>query len=113
MLFRSELKAEKHLKGLDVEQFSERAAYYMSEINVLHPFREGNGRAQREYSRTLAMKNGYELDWSRVDQQEFLDASIKSVRDPKDLGELIKDSIVNQEPDRAIIKIFEIRTLER
>ena len=85
----------------------------MSEINVLHPFREGNGRAQREYSRTLAMKNGYELDWSRVDQQEFLDASIKSVRDPKDLGELIKDSIVNQEPDRAIIKIFEIRTLER
>lgn len=108
-----ELKSEKHLKHLDVEQFSERAAYYMSEINHLHPFREGNGRAQREFVRTLAMKNGYELDWSRVDTKTLLDASIKSVRDPKDLGEVIKDSIVNQQPERVIIEIFEERTLSR
>ncbi|MFE8703889.1 Fic/DOC family protein [Cytobacillus sp. FJAT-54145] len=108
-----ELKSEKQLKHLDVEQFSERAAHYMSEINILHPFREGNGRTQREFIRTLAMKNGYELDWSRVDTKTLLDASIKSVRDPKDLGEVIKDSIVNQQPERVIIEIFEERTLSR
>jgi cell filamentation protein len=108
-----ELKAEKFLKGLDVNGFSERAAYYMSEINMLHPFAEGNGRSQREYTKTLAMKNGYELDWDKVDTKDLLDASIKSVNDPRELGEIIKNAIVNEQPDRAISRIFEVRTLER
>ncbi len=39
------LAKEQSLKGLDTAAFSERAAYYLGEINALHPFREGNGRA--------------------------------------------------------------------
>lgn len=50
-----QLKAENQLKGLPRERFFERLAYYMSEINVLHPFREGNGRTQREFVRSLAL----------------------------------------------------------
>lgn len=38
-----ELKTEKYLIGLRKNVFCERMAYYFSEINVLHPFREGNG----------------------------------------------------------------------
>ena len=39
------LKKEKHLSGFSEEDFIKRLAYYFSEINALHPFREGNGRA--------------------------------------------------------------------
>ena len=38
------LKAEKHLKGFAAAQFSQRAGYYMGELNATHPFRDGNGR---------------------------------------------------------------------
>src|SRR5271157_5123825 len=40
---------EKHLKGLDGNAFASRAAYYPSELNTIHPFRDGNGRTQREF----------------------------------------------------------------
>lgn len=44
-------------KGLSKEEMSKKLAYYMSELNVLHPFREGNGRTIREFIRELAFKN--------------------------------------------------------
>ncbi|WP_412761838.1 Fic family protein [Priestia megaterium] len=34
----------------------------MAEINVLHPFREGNGRSKREFTRTFLITKGFELD---------------------------------------------------
>ncbi len=45
------LDAEQHLCGLDVDAFSQRAGHYLGEINAVHPFREGNGRAQQEFIR--------------------------------------------------------------
>jgi cell filamentation protein len=42
------LLEENYLQGLDKAQFVERFAHYYAEWNVLHPFREGNGRATRE-----------------------------------------------------------------
>lgn len=38
----NKLKKENYLEGLSIEQLSQRLAYYLSELNVLHPFREGN-----------------------------------------------------------------------
>lgn len=74
-----ELESEKYLVGLDKNTFSNRAAYYMAELNMVHPFREGNGRAIREYIRCLALKCGYIIDWSLVDAQKLLEATILSV----------------------------------
>lgn len=48
------------------------------EINALHPFREGNGRSQREFIRSLALKNGYLLYFDRVTGEEMISASQKS-----------------------------------
>lgn len=45
----NELRNEKYLKGKDIREFASRAAYYMAELNFIHPFREGNGRALREF----------------------------------------------------------------
>jgi cell filamentation protein len=74
----TKLKVEKYLAGLDEETFVKRLAYYFSEINALHPFREGNGRSQREYIRLLALKNGYLIYFDRVTADEMLSASQKS-----------------------------------
>lgn len=52
-LFR-ELHSENLLRDLGEARFIERPAYYYSEINVLHPFREGNGRTQRAFFTLLA-----------------------------------------------------------
>ncbi|PYZ93857.1 cell filamentation protein Fic [Salipaludibacillus keqinensis] len=53
-------------------------AFYMAEINVLHPFRDGNGRSCREFIRVLALTHGYTLDWTKVDKRKILQASIDS-----------------------------------
>ena len=68
------LKKENELKGLGVDDFSLRAAHYLSEINVLHPFREGNGRAQRAFITQLCKEAGYDLDYSDLEQDELFDA---------------------------------------
>jgi len=44
----------------------------------LHPFREGNGRAQREFIRELAVESGYEIAWDLVTQDEMFGASVAS-----------------------------------
>jgi len=72
------LKAEKFLVGLEPIEFSKCAAVYMAELNMIHPFREGNGRTIREFIRCLALKCGYIVDWSLVDSQMLLMASIIS-----------------------------------
>jgi cell filamentation protein len=51
-----------------------RAGYYMREINAVHPFRDGNGRAQRELIRELAEQAGFAIDWSRVTRVQMMAA---------------------------------------
>lgn len=69
------LKEEKYLQDLDEKEMSVRLAYYFSEINALHPFREGNGRCQREFIRTLALHAGYVINFANVGREEMLKAS--------------------------------------
>lgn len=82
----NELKTDKYLKGLNAKDFSGKVAYYMSEINMIHPFREGNGRTIREFFRQLADKNGYVINWSLIDKDNLLEAIISAVG--KDYGPL-------------------------
>lgn len=85
----SELKNENYLKGLSKNDLAKRLAYYMSELNVLHPFREGNGRTIREFIRQLAYVNGYIFNLQNINPQNMLNASIKSVINTDDLEEII------------------------
>ena len=75
------LASEHFLRGADSQRFCERAAYLFAEINAVHPFREGNGRAQREFLRELAVEAGYELAWDLVTQEENHAASIASFQE--------------------------------
>lgn len=85
----SKLKLEGLLVGLDSSAFSDRAAHYMAEINAIHPFREGNGRAIREYIRSLALYCGYTLNWDSIDKDEILEASIESIKNYEHLANCI------------------------
>jgi len=74
----AKLASEGHLQSLAAAAFADRAAVYLGALNTLHPFREGNGRTQREFIRELALEAGHILDWSRVTQKQMVDASIVS-----------------------------------
>lgn len=72
------LAAENFLQGLDKPRFAERAAYYLGELNVLHPFREGNGRTLRLFITQLALKNGRQIHWQHISAEQMTEASIQA-----------------------------------
>ncbi len=72
------LSHDSFLTGLSASAFAHRAAFYLGEINAIHPFREGNGRTQREFIRQLALNAGHPLSWANFSQQEMINASILS-----------------------------------
>ncbi len=78
----AKLNSESLLTNLPPKAFAARAAFYLGEINAIHPFREGNGRAQREFIRQLALHAGHPLSWSvqgtGFTQAEMVEASILS-----------------------------------
>ena len=74
----SGLEKEIHLRDLKRSRFIDRAAYYLSEINAVHPFREGNGRTQLLFTTLLAERAGYPVDVERLDPGAFMKAMIAS-----------------------------------
>lgn len=77
----AELHQETCLRVLPFEALIDRSAYYFAELNYIHPFREGNGRATREFMRQLYDLNGYEVQWDVVSTDRLLSAMEESVFD--------------------------------
>jgi cell filamentation protein len=50
----STLDGQKHLKGTTRDDFAEKAAHFIADLNAIHPFREGNGRTQLTFLTLLA-----------------------------------------------------------
>ncbi|HVK20976.1 MAG TPA: Fic family protein [Actinokineospora sp.] len=67
------LRAEDLLIDHRRPEFVARFTYYFAEINVVHPFREGNGRTQRAFFRHLAAHAGWELDITHLVGPDFVD----------------------------------------
>jgi cell filamentation protein len=80
------LASEHFLRETDSQGFCGRTAYFMGEMNAIHAFREGNGRAQREFLRELAVEAGYELAWDLVAPEEMLAASVTSFEEGSSIG---------------------------
>jgi cell filamentation protein len=68
------LAEEDWLRGLEREALVERLAHYYSELNVLHPFREGNGRAIRTVLSLLAQQLGWVINWDDMTAEENVEA---------------------------------------
>lgn len=61
----------------DKNLFIEKLADYYCEMNVIHPFREGNGRTTRVFFEQLAEHNGYSLDFSNITKEQWVEAAIE------------------------------------
>ena len=92
----AQLKDESFLKQTTAQDFLPRLAYYFTELNYLHPFREGNGRATREYVRQLLLVNGYAVDWAAVSVDELLSAMGASVFDTAPLIQVLRKCVSRQ-----------------
>jgi cell filamentation protein len=75
-----ELHDEDCLRGLRRDAFVGRLVHYLGEVNALHPFREGNGRAQRAFFGQLARDAGFTLAWQHLDPARNVKASAAIMR---------------------------------
>lgn len=71
------IRKEDELKNLSPERFAERAAEHVSELNAVHPFREGNGRVLRAFLEMLAANAGHNVDLCRIDPEAWHEASVQ------------------------------------
>lgn len=86
----AKIKEKNMIRETDEEKIFDNLAYVMAELNIIHPFREGNGRSIREFIRLMAKRMGYDLNWGNVDKEELLEASIMSVDNYKVLIRILE-----------------------
>ena len=73
------------------------------EMNVAHPFKEGNGRTTRIWLDLILKKNLHKcVDWSKIDKTEYLGAMKSSVIDYSDILSLIENALTDKINDREI-----------
>lgn len=83
--------------------FEEIIAKYV-EMNVAHPFMEGNGRATRIWLDMMLKKNiGRVVDWQRVDKVQYLQAMERSPINDLELRALLQPALTDRVNDREII----------
>ena len=92
----AKLKADNFLRGLEKAAFVDKLAFYMGEINALHPFREGNGRTQRQYFKHLCDRAGYELEFSKTQKDALVKADIAAFNKEYDLLIKLLDEIISE-----------------
>ncbi|MDQ6978094.1 MAG: Fic family protein [Ghiorsea sp.] len=91
-----------HIDDMPQHNFDEIIEKYV-EMNIAHPFREGNGRATRIWL-DLILKNelGQVVDWNLVDKDDYLSAMQRSVVKDIEIKVLLKQALTNQVDDRAL-----------
>ena len=73
------------------------------EMNIAHPFREGNGRTTRIWL-DLILKHVLKkcVDWSQINKDEYLDAMEQSVYDPSEIKRLLQNALTDKINDREV-----------
>jgi cell filamentation protein len=88
------LKNEEYFRLLNGREFSVKAARLLSELNAIHPFREGNGRTQMSFLTLLTDSAGLPFYVSALEPKRAMDAMIESFRgNLTPLEELIYDLV--------------------
>ncbi len=92
----------KHIDTMPQSNFDEIIEKYV-EMNIAHPFREGNGRATRIWL-DLILKTQIKkvIDWNLVDKEEYLSAMKRSVVKDIEIKVLLKEALTDKIDDRAL-----------
>jgi cell filamentation protein len=92
----------KHIDSMPQGNFDEIIEKYV-EMNIAHPFREGNGRATRIWLDLILKKEIKQvIDWNKVDKDEYLSAMKRSVVKDIEIKHLLKLALTDQIDDRAL-----------
>ncbi len=92
----------KHIDAMPQSSFDEIIEKYV-EMNVAHPFREGNGRATRIWLDLILKKEIQQVvDWNQVDKEEYLSAMQRSPVKDLEIKVLLKQALTHQINDRAL-----------
>ena len=92
----------KHIDAMPQSTFDEIIEKYV-EMNVAHPFREGNGRATRIWLDMMLKKNIHRVvDWNQVHKEDYLPAMQRSVVKDLEIKALLKLALTDKIDDRAL-----------
>jgi len=73
----SQLRQDNYLRGLSANAFAEKAASFLTTLNAIHPFRDGNGRTQLAFMVLVANSAGHPLDLNRMQPGKLLQAMVR------------------------------------
>ena len=94
--------AIENIEKMPQSNFDEIIAKYI-EMNIAHPFREGNGRSTRIWlDLILKIELGKVVDWSKVDKEDYLLAMERSPIKDVEIKVLLKNSLTNKINDRDV-----------
>lgn len=85
------------LREQDLQEQIRHLSYVMAELNLIHPFREGNGRSIRELIRCMALSYGLFLNWGNTDRDSLIDAAIASVDDDMAFCDVLNQCLEEEE----------------
>ena len=92
----------KNIDQMPESTFDEIVDKYV-EMNIAHPFMEGNGRSTRIWLDLMLKKNLLKcVDWSKIDKKDYLDAMKHSVANSKPIKELLFSALTNNINDREV-----------
>lgn len=75
-----DVRGKDYFRDMIFDDVATELARTLAGLNRIHPFREGNGRAQRIFAEQLAANAGYDLDFTGVSENDMRNASIASSR---------------------------------
>lgn len=91
-----------HIDMMEQNSFDEIIEKYV-EMNIAHPFREGNGRATRIWLDLILKKEIKKvIDWNKVDKDDYLSAMQRSVVKDIEIKFLLKNALTDKTDDRAL-----------
>ena len=95
---RSRLGAVRSIAHAD--SLAQLAGAALTDLNMLHPFREGNGRTQREFVRQLACYHGFSLDYAQMDAAAYMAASVSDRAE--EMARVLRHAIPQAVPNRTL-----------
>lgn len=87
------IHSKKLLAEQDKEKQIQNLSQTMAELNIIHPFREGNGRSTRELIRCMALEYGLHINWGNTDRETLINAAIAAVDDDMAFCDVLRQCI--------------------
>ena len=90
------LQDKNYFKNQDFDDFIEDIVDFYCTTNMLHPFREGNGRTQRIFISQLIQFNGFSIDFDKIDTDELMMATIQAANGIDDNLKILFKNVITK-----------------